>query len=111
MWQRTVDVETAEVEDRDFKEELIKDILYQVDYQAAERKQAVTLNQAELAAELRRLSTRALMAWYAAFLNIRGELMFSGYELNGFKVLNRPFDAIHQLIKDDPHFDIHQYIF
>jgi len=111
MWQRTVDVESAEVEDVDFKEELIRDILCQLDYQTAERKHAVEMNAVELAEELRRLSTRALLAWYEAFLHIRGELMFSGYELNGFKVLNQPFDAIKKLMKDDPYFDIHQYIF
>ena len=111
MWQRTVDVGNDLCEDRDFKEELIKDILCQVDYQSALRKNAVAMNQAELAEELRRLSTRALMAWYEAFLHIRRELMFSGYDLHGFKVLNRPFDAIRDLMKTDPYFDIHQYIF
>ncbi len=111
MWQRTVDVESTDVEDSDFKEELIKDILCQVDYQTAERRNAVGMKQSELAAELRQLSTRALVAWYEAFLNIRRELMYSGYDLNGFKVLNRPFDAINKLIKEDPYFDIRQYIF
>lgn len=111
MWQRTVDVESADVEDSDFKEELIKDILCQVDYQTAERRNAVGMKQSELAEELRHLSTRALVAWYEAFLNIRRELMYSGYELNGFKVLNRPFDAINKLIKEDPYFDLRQYIF
>jgi hypothetical protein len=60
---------------------------------------------------LRQLSTRALVAWYEAFLYIRSELMFSGYELNGFKILDRPYDAIRKLIENDPNFDIRQYIF
>jgi len=111
MWQRGVGGEIVETEDRDFKEEVIKDILYQLDYQAALRNKAVELNQEELIQELRRLSTRALLSWYQAFLHIRGELMFAGYELHGFKILNRPFDAIHQLIDSDPNFDIKQYIF
>jgi len=100
-----------DAEDRDFKEELIRDILCQIDYQSALRKKTVEMNQEDLAGELQRLSTRALMSWYEAFLHIRGELMFAGYELNGFKVLNQPFDAIRELMKKDPNFDIRQYIF
>lgn len=98
-------------EDNEFKEEVIKDIFFQIDYQSAVRNQAVEMTQEELAQELRRLSTRALLSWYEAFLHIRAELMFAGYELNGFKILNRPFDAIHKLIEKDPYFDIRQYIF
>jgi hypothetical protein len=111
MLQRTVDDEVVGREDTDFKEELIRDILCQIDYQSALRKKTVQLDQAELTQELRQLSTRALMSWYEAFLNIRSELMFAGYELNGFKVLDRPLDAIDELMRKDPNFDIHQYIF
>jgi len=99
-------------EDRDnFKEEVIKDILCQIDYRAAWRQGIVDLRYEELAEEMRRLSTRALVAWYESFLYIRSELMFSGYELNGFKILDRPYDAIRKLIDTDPNFDIRQYIF
>ncbi len=99
-------------DDRDnFKEEMIKDILCQIDYRAAWRQGIVDLRYDELADEMRRLSTRALVAWYEAFLYIRSELMFSGYELNGFKILDRPYDAIRKLIETDPNFDIKQYIF
>lgn len=99
-------------DDRDnFKEEVIKDILCQIDYRAAWRQGLVDLRYDELAEEMRRLSTRALVAWYEAFLYIRSELMFSGYELNGFKILDRPYDAIRKLIETDPNFDIRQYIF
>jgi len=99
-------------DDRDnFKEEVIKDILCQIDYRAAWRQGIVDLRYEELAEEMRRLSTRALVAWYEAFLYIRSELMFSGYELNGFKILDRPYDAIRKLIETDPNFDIRQYIF
>lgn len=98
-------------EDHDFKEEVIKDILCQIDYQSAVRNNAVEMDEEELSQELRRLSTRALLSWYAAFLHIRAELMFAGYELNGFTILNRPFDAIQKLIEKDPYFDIRQYIF
>jgi hypothetical protein len=94
-----------------FKEEVIKDILCQIDYRAAWRQGIVDLRYDELAEEMRRLSTRALVAWYEAFLYIRSELMFSGYELNGFKILDRPYDAIRKLIETDPNFDIKQYIF
>lgn len=94
-----------------FKQEVIKDILYQIDYRAAWRRGIVDLRQEELAKEMSKLSTRALVAWYEAFLYIRSELMFSGYELNGFKILDRPYDAIRKLIENDPNFDIRQYIF
>jgi hypothetical protein len=94
-----------------FKEEVIKDILCQIDYRAAWRQGIVDLRYDELTEEMRRLSTRALVAWYEAFLYIRSELMFSGYELNGFKILDRPYDAIRKLIETDPNFDIKQYIF
>lgn len=94
-----------------FKEEMIKDILCQIDYRAAWRQGLVDLRYDELAEEMRRLSTRALVAWYESFLYIRSELMFSGYELNGFKILDRPYDAIRKLIETDPNFDIKQYIF
>jgi hypothetical protein len=97
--------------DDKFKEEVIKDILCQIDYRAAWRQGIVDLRHDELAAEMNLLSTRALVAWYEAFLYIRSELMFSGYELNGFKILDRPYDAIRKLIESDPHFDIRQYIF
>lgn len=99
-------------DDRDnFKEEVIKDILCQIDYRAAWRQGIVDLRYDELMEEMRRLSTRALVAWYESFLYIRSELMFSGYELNGFKILDRPYDAIRTLIETDPNFDIKQYIF
>lgn len=94
-----------------FKQEIIKDILCQIDYRAAQRNNVVDLNYEDMAEEMRRLSTRALVAWYEAFLYIRSELMFSGYELNGFKVLDRPYDAIRKLMETDPNFDIRQYIF
>jgi len=104
--------ETLPNDDRDnFKEEVIKDILCQIDYRAAWRQGLVDLRYDELTEEMRRLSTRALVAWYESFLYIRSELMFSGYELNGFKILDRPYDAIRTLIDTDPNFDIKQYIF
>jgi hypothetical protein len=99
-------------EDEDaFKDEVIKDILCQIDYRAAWRRGIVDLSHDELAQEMRKLPTRALVAWYEAFLYIRSELMFSGYELNGFKILDRPYDAIRKLIENDPNFDLRQYIF
>ncbi len=98
-------------EDDAFKQEIIKDILCQIDYRAAWRQGIVDLRHDELAQEMRQLSTRALVAWYEAFLYIRSELMFSGYELNGFKILDRPYDAIRKLMENDPNFDIRQYIF
>jgi hypothetical protein len=98
-------------EDDAFKQEVIKDILCQIDYRAAWRQGIVDLRHDELAEEMRQLSTRALVAWHEAVLYIRSELMFSGCELNGFKILDRPYDAIRKLMENDPNFDIRQYIF
>lgn len=94
-----------------FKQEIIKDILSQVDYQAALKRGIVDVLPAEIAKDLELLPTRTLVAWYEAFLYIRSELMFAGYELNGLKLLDRPADAIRTLMETDPNFDIRQYIF
>ncbi len=97
--------------DRSFKRDLIQDILCQIDYQAALRARVVDMSCEEMEAELDKLSTRALLNWYEAFLHIRSELMFAGYELNGLKVLDRPIDSIKKLMENDPNFDLKQYIF
>lgn len=97
--------------DLSFKNELIKDILYQLDYQASQRNGVVDMNAEEMRCELSKISTRALLNWYEAFLFIRRELMFAGYELNGLKLLDRPTDSIKKLMEDDPNFDIKQYLF
>ena len=98
-------------DDHTFKQDLIKDILCQIDYQAASRNKVVDMSEEELSAELNKLSTRALLNWYEAFLYIRSELMFAGYELNGLKVLDRPIDSVKKLMEKDPNFDLNQYIF
>ncbi len=97
--------------DTSFKHDLIKDILYQIDYQAALRHNVVDMPEKDMEAELEKLSTRALLNWYEAFLYIRRELMFAGYELNGLKVVDRPIDSIKKLMENDPNFDLNQYIF
>ena len=97
--------------DVDYKHEIIKDILYQIDYQAALRQQVVSLNEDVMIDELKKLPTSVLLSWYFAYLFIRRELMCAGYELNGFKVLDVPKDTIHDLISKDPDFDLKQYIF
>ncbi len=97
--------------DRSFKRDLIQDILCQIDYQAALRARVVDMSYKDMEAELDKLSTRALLNWYEAFLYIRNELMFAGYELNGLKVLDRPIDSIKKLMEKDPNFDLNQYIF
>ncbi|KAA0230683.1 hypothetical protein EDS67_07215 [candidate division KSB1 bacterium] len=98
-------------EDYAFKKSVIQDILNQIDYQAALNRGVVDVDTREISTELQQLSTRSLLAWYEAFLFIRSELMFAGYELNGFRVLDRPVDAIRKLMESDPNFDIRQYIF
>ncbi|RMD93708.1 MAG: hypothetical protein D6814_15270 [Calditrichaeota bacterium] len=98
-------------QDHSFKHDLIKDILYQIDYQAATRNKVVDMSEEEMISELSKLSTRALLNWYEAFLYIRSELMFAGYELNGLKVIDRPIDSVKKLMEKDPNFDLNQYIF
>ena len=95
----------------DFKLGLIQDILNQIDYQMAYRHEVVTVSESDMIRELEKLSTHTLAAWYQAYLYIRRGLMFAGYELNGFKVLDMPLDTIHELMEKDPTFDIKQYIF
>ena len=95
----------------DFKHEVIKDILYQIDYQAALRQNVVTVNEEDMIIELEKLPTSVLLSWYFAYLFIRRELMHAGYELNGLKVLDLPHDAVRDLMDKDPDFDIRQYIF
>ncbi len=91
--------------DTPFKEDLIKDILCQLDYQAARRNQVVDMSEEELSAELGKMSTRALVNWYEAFIFIRNELFFSGSDLD------RPQDSVRELMNKDPMFDIREYIF
>ena len=98
-------------ETEDFKQDIIKDILYQVDYQTALRHDVVNVNEDDMIDELKKLSTSALISWYMAYIYIRNELMHAGYELNGFKVFDKPLDTINDIRKNDPDFDIKQYIF
>lgn len=97
--------------DTAFKHELIKDILNQLDFQSACRQDVVDLSPEEMVLELEKLSTRALLNWYEAFIYIRSELMFAGYELNGMKPLDRPQDSVNELMAKDPDFDLRHYIF
>ena len=88
-------------ESSDFKNQIIKDILYQIDYQTALRHDVVNVNEEEMADALLKLPTSILISWYLAYLFIRKELMYSGYELNGLKVLDKPLDTINDLMKKD----------
>ena len=94
-----------------FKDDIIKDILNQIDYQAANSRGIVDVSTKDMAEDLKCLSTRTLVAWYEAYLHIRGELMFAGYELNGLKVMDRPADEVNKLLEKDPDFDLQKYIF
>ncbi len=91
--------------DTPFKDDLIRDILCQLDYQAARRNGVVDMSETELSTELGKMSTRALVNWYEAFIFIRNELIFSGAELD------RPQDSVRELMDKDPMFDIREYIF
>jgi len=95
----------------DFKNEIIKDMFYQLDYKTALRREVVSVSEDDMINELKKLPTNILLSWYLSYLFIRRELMHGGYELNGFKVLDLPLDTIHDLIEKDPEFDIKQYIF
>ena len=94
----------------DFKHELVKDILYQIDYQAALRISVVEIPENVMIKELEKLPIRVLLAWYSSYLFFRREMLFSGYELHGKKLLDLPFDAIRKKMNNDPDFDIDQYI-
>ncbi len=98
-------------DDFNFKHEVIKDLLYQVDYQAALRQKVVTIDEAEMITALKRLPTNVILSWYFAYIFIRRELMHAGYELNGLKVLDVPLDTVHELMDKDPDFDLQKYIF
>ena len=95
----------------DFRTEVIKDLLYQIDYQTAYRHDVVTIESEEMVRELKKLPTSILLSLYFAYLYIRRELMHAGYELNGLKVLDAPLDTIHDLMTKDPDFDLKKYIF
>ena len=98
-------------EEIDFKHEMVKDILYQIDYQTALRHNVVSVQEGDMIKELKKLPTNILISWYLAYIFIRRELMRAGYELNGLKVFDKPLDTIHDLMKTDPDFDLRQYIF
>ena len=112
-WEDGASAETGDRQQEHdaFKASVIRDILNQVDYQSALRRGVVEVSMEDMSKELESLSTRALIAWYEAFLFIRSELMFAGYELNGLKILDRPIDTIRKLMESDANFDIRQYIF
>ncbi|MBN1154372.1 hypothetical protein JXB12_05565 [candidate division KSB1 bacterium] len=98
-------------EDFNFQTEVIKDLLYQIDYQTAHRHNVVTIETEEMIEELKKLPTSVLLSLYFAYLYIRRELMHAGYELNGLKVLDVPLDTIHDMMTKDPDFDLQKYIF
>lgn len=101
----------TQLNEHDFKRKLINDLLTHLDYHSAERNGVVDVRKEEIAQELERLSARTLIAWYEAFLFVRSEMMYGGYELNGLRIIDHPADILRKLIKSDPEFDIQQYIF
>jgi hypothetical protein len=98
-------------ESTDFKLEVIKDLLYQIDYQTALRHQVANVTEEEMISAMRQLPTSVLLSWYMSYLFIRKELMHAGYELNGFKVIDQPMDTIQEYMKQNPDFDLKKYIF
>ncbi len=97
--------------EEDFKRKIVSDILSHLDYQSAEQNGVVDVRKEEIAQELERLSARTLIAWHEAFLFVRSELIYGGYELNGLRIIGNPADVLRKLMKSDPEFDIQQYIF
>jgi hypothetical protein len=93
------------------KKKLIHKILDQIEYCAAQRRGVVTVEAAEFAEELQRLSLRALSAWYEVLLVLLTDLLSAGQETPGFRVMDRPASVLRQLLKNDPAFDARQYIF
>lgn len=104
-------VSHLQLNERDFKRKIINDLLSHLDYHSAEQNGVVEVRKEEIAQELERLSVRALIAWYEAFLFVRSEMMYAGYELNGLRIIDHPADILRKLMKSDPEFDIQQYIF
>lgn len=104
-------VSHLQLNERDFKRKVINDLLSHLDYHSAEQNGVVEVKKEEIAQELERLSVRALIAWYEAFLFVRSEMMYAGYELNGLRIIDHPADILRKLMKSDPEFDIQQYIF
>ncbi len=101
----------TQLNEHDFKRKIINDLLTHLDYHSAEQNGVVEVRKEEIAQELERLSARTLIAWYEAFLFVRSEMMYGGYELNGLRIIDHPADILRKLIKSDPEFDIQQYIF
>lgn len=97
--------------EEELKKRIINDILNHIDYQSAVQNGLVEVQKEEITQELLRLSARALVAWYEAFLLVRSELMYGGYELNGLRVIDQPADVLRKLVQSDPQFDVQQYIF
>lgn len=104
-------VSHLQLNEREFKRKIINDLLSHLDYHSAEQNGVVEVRKEEIAQELERLSVRALIAWYEAFLFVRSEMMYAGYELNGLRIIDHPADILRKLMKSDPEFDIQQYIF
>ncbi|MGH7495752.1 MAG: hypothetical protein ACREOO_25630 [bacterium] len=108
LWQQSV---PQYQEEETAKKNLIHKILDQIEYHAARQRGVVTVEPAEIAEELQRLSVRALSAWYEAFLSFRTELLSVGQEVQGLRILDRPATVLRQLMQNDPDFDARQYIF
>ncbi|MBN2012892.1 hypothetical protein JW960_26415 [candidate division KSB1 bacterium] len=106
-----IEEKVPQTDSLDFKHEIIKDLLYQIDYQTALRHQIANVSEDEMITSLKQLPSSVLLSWYMAYLYIRKELMHAGYELNGFKVMDQPWDTIQEIMNSDPDFDLKQYIF
>ena len=104
-------VPRAALNEHDLKRKIINDLLGQLEYHSAEQSGVVAVRKEEIAQELERLSARALLAWYEAFLFLRSELMYGGYELEGLRIIDEPANVLRKLIKSDPEFDVQQYLF
>ncbi len=108
---RHLQISVPPCEEEITKKNLIQKILDQIEYRSAHERGAVSVEAAEISAELQQLSARTLAAWYEAFLLLRSEWMAAGQELQGFRVLDRPAAVLRRLLQSDPQFDTRQYIF
>lgn len=104
-------VNRAALNEHELKRKVINDLLGQLEYHSAEQSGVVAVRKEEIAQELERLSARALLAWYEAFLFLRSEMTYGGYELEGLRIIDEPANVLRKLIKSDPAFDIQQYLF
>lgn len=89
-----------------FKQHIIQDILEKIGY--ARYAEIRGLEEAELREEMQVLSEQALLSWYFAFLAMRSDLVEAGYDLRGFRRVEK--EKVKKYL-ECPEFKIHEVMF